>query len=118
MSEKGSPPTVAGAAPALPCRRNGAAHRIPFWPINATGAPELNELNERVVWVSSVTPAFCRMSPRLGSADASIIGKGADRFAAEKVSLGDRGAVDRRDSKNSRIMFCPQPPLGQKANIR
>ena len=38
-----SPPTVAGAAPDLPCRRNGAAHRIPSWPINVIGTPELWE---------------------------------------------------------------------------
>ena len=29
-----------GAAPDLTRHRNGGSHRIPFWPINATGAPE------------------------------------------------------------------------------
>jgi len=38
--KKDSPPTVAGAAPDLPRHRNGEAHRIPFWPVDATGAPE------------------------------------------------------------------------------
>jgi len=37
--KKDSPPTVAGAAPDLTRHRNGGSHRIPFWPINATGAP-------------------------------------------------------------------------------
>jgi hypothetical protein len=46
MSEKDSPPTVAGAAPELPRHRSGWTHRIPSWPINAIGTPELGKLNE------------------------------------------------------------------------
>jgi hypothetical protein len=41
--EKGSPPTVAGAASDLACRQqNGEPHRIPFWLVNATSTPELD----------------------------------------------------------------------------
>jgi hypothetical protein len=42
--EKGSPLTVAGAAPDLArCQRNGEPHRIPFLPIKATGTPERDD---------------------------------------------------------------------------
>jgi hypothetical protein len=42
--EKGSPLTVAGAAPDLArCQRNGEPHRIPFLPINPTGTPERDD---------------------------------------------------------------------------
>jgi hypothetical protein len=34
-------------------RRNGAAHRIPSWPINATGTPELAQLKEGAPLLSS-----------------------------------------------------------------
>jgi len=37
--EKGSPPTVAGAAPELTAVHARPSHRIPFWPFNANGAP-------------------------------------------------------------------------------
>ena len=42
--EKGSPPTVAGAAPDLTGRTRGKSDRIPFWPFDANGAPERIQL--------------------------------------------------------------------------
>jgi hypothetical protein len=60
ISENGSPPTVAGAAPDLLCRRNDSAHRIPSWLTNAISTPELRGLNEPFWRLSSNPFHFCR----------------------------------------------------------
>jgi hypothetical protein len=58
MSEKDSPPTVAGAAP--DCRAvETATDRIPFWLTNAISAPELRELEEHTLFASSLSLLFC-----------------------------------------------------------
>jgi hypothetical protein len=49
FQRNGSPPTVAGAAPELPCRRNDSAHRIPSWLTNAISTPKLHKLKDRTL---------------------------------------------------------------------
>jgi hypothetical protein len=80
IREKDSSPTVAGAAPELSCRQTGETHRIPSWPINGTGAPELPELNEPFRRVSSNPVSFCRKV--LHSRNATSAQSGERNFAA------------------------------------
>jgi hypothetical protein len=50
--EKGSPLTVAGAAPDSTGDRKGQTHRIPSWLLNLSSAPELSALKERALFLS------------------------------------------------------------------
>jgi hypothetical protein len=50
--EKGSPLTVAGAAPDSTGDQKGQTHRIPSWLLNLSSAPELSALKERALLLS------------------------------------------------------------------
>jgi hypothetical protein len=50
--EKGSPLTVAGAAPDSTGDRKGQTHRIPSWLLNLSSAPELSALKECALFLS------------------------------------------------------------------
>jgi hypothetical protein len=76
----------------LSCRTSGATHRIPFCPVNATGAPELSRLNGQSSIVSSRESRSHRCRSRIGLrrsfAIAGIVGKGnKQKFFEESPTI-------------------------------
>jgi hypothetical protein len=68
--------------------RNGETHRIPSWPINAIGAPELAELNERTLFVSSRSCEFRRKLLQFGHAPTHPAGR-------DMAALRSRGSAGK-----------------------